>query len=345
VAWTGLWGIDFLLAAVPAAVAVAVAARDRRGAPWILGATLAAVAVVCLAGAVRVQRAPSQPSLRVGAVASDGDGDAFQTEDATRALAVASAYARRVDRLAGDGARVVVLPEELVGTTPDDAAAVYAIFAEAARRNRVTVIAGVRERAARDGHDSTGSDDGLRNRALVFASDGTLRLRYDKIHLIPVVEPMPPGHAPGILPDDGSAAHLGVAICKDLDFIDIGRAHAAGGTRLLLAPAWDFNRDGWLHARMAVVRAVESGAALARSARNGLVTVSDPYGRVLARAATSDGAEARAVADVPLGPGTTFYARHGDWFAAACAIVWLILVGWTLMRMLRTRQERQRRER
>jgi apolipoprotein N-acyltransferase len=51
---------------------------------------------------------------------------------------------------------------------------------------------------------------------------------------------------------------------------------------LLLVPTWDFNLDRWLHARMAVLRAVENGFALARSARNGLFTLSDNRGRILA---------------------------------------------------------------
>jgi apolipoprotein N-acyltransferase len=38
---------------------------------------------------------------------------------------------------------------------------------------------------------------------------------------------------------------------------------------------------------MAVLRAVENGFALARSARNGLLTLSDNRGRILAETATS----------------------------------------------------------
>ena len=56
---------------------------------------------------------------------------------------------------------------------------------------------------------------------------------------------------------------------------------------MLLAPAWDFDNDGWLHSRMAVVRGVESGLALARIARGGLATVSDAYGRVIAETDTA----------------------------------------------------------
>jgi len=54
--------------------------------------------------------------------------------------------------------------------------------------------------------------------------------------------------------------------------------------------------------------------------------VSDAYGRLVAQKATAGG-EALAVADVTLGPGSTFYARHGDWFAVACALLWIALAG------------------
>ncbi len=59
--------------------------------------------------------------------------------------------------------------------------------------------------------------------------------------------------------------------------------------RPALVPAWDFNLDRWLHSRMAVLRAVENGFGLARSARNGLLTLSDSRGRILAEAATAPG--------------------------------------------------------
>src|SRR5206468_8848188 len=73
----------------------------------------------------------------------------------------------------------------------------------------------------------------------------------------------------------------GLQICKDMDFPELSREYALQGANLLLVPAWDFNLDRWLHARMAVLRAVENGFALARSARNGLLTLSDNRGRIV----------------------------------------------------------------
>jgi apolipoprotein N-acyltransferase len=63
---------------------------------------------------------------------------------------------------------------------------------------------------------------------------------------------------------------------------------------------------------MAVMRGVENGFAIARSAQEGLVTVSDAYGRVLVEQSSArDPMEVQAMA---AGPGATFYTHYGDWF-------------------------------
>jgi apolipoprotein N-acyltransferase len=86
---------------------------------------------------------------------------------------------------------------------------------------------------------------------------------------------------------------------------------------------------------MALGRAVESGFALARSASHGLLTASDAYGHVIAQAPSATGE--LFVGALPLGPGPTFYARHGDLFglAALGALAGLILRAW----VARMRQE------
>jgi apolipoprotein N-acyltransferase len=122
-----------------------------------------------------------------------------------------------------------------------------------------------------------------------------------------------------------------VAICKDLDFPRTLRADAvAGGAegdiRILAVPASDFVADGWIHARMAVMRGVENGFAVVRSAFKGLETVSDAQGRILARADTNAPGIARLRAAVPPGPGATLYTRIGDLFAWLCVAAALAVV-------------------
>ena len=54
----------------------------------------------------------------------------------------------------------------------------------------------------------------------------------------------------------------------------------------MLVPAWDFRVDGFWHGHIAVMRAVEDGFSLVRSARNGLITVADDRGRIVAETAS-----------------------------------------------------------
>jgi apolipoprotein N-acyltransferase len=111
----------------------------------------------------------------------------------------------------------------------------------------------------------------------------------------------------------------GVEICKDLDFPALTRRYADARVGLLLAPAWDFRDDGWLHASMAVMRGVEQGLPLVRSAQSGELTVTDAYGRILAQAPTGE-REAVQIALVPVGRRATLYGRWGDWFAGVSAL-------------------------
>ena len=103
----------------------------------------------------------------------------------------------------------------------------------------------------------------------------------------------------------------GVAICKDMDFPALGREYA--GVAIMLVPAWDFVDDAWLHSRMSILRGVESGYAIARSARNGVLTVSDGYGRVTSEAPS--GPQTAYNVTIPRNaPGPTLYTQIGDAF-------------------------------
>ena len=113
---------------------------------------------------------------------------------------------------------------------------------------------------------------------------------------------------------------FGVTICKDMDFPRLSRTYGQLGAELMLVPAWDFEIDDWLHSRMAIMRSVESGFAMARSAKQGFMTINDNRGRVLAQARSDDSGSAHVLGSVNLSPTKTIYVRLGDWFA------WLNLV-------------------
>ena len=143
------------------------------------------------------------------------------------------------------------------------------------------------------------------------------------------MEPEKPGDKRVIL--DEPSGRWGLQICKDMDFPELSREYAAEGANLMLVPAWDFNLDRWLHARMAVLRAVENGFALARSARNGLLTLSDNRGRILAEAATVPDRFVSISGKLNVSREETFYTRADDWFAWLCVAVFVSLLAFQLL--------------
>jgi apolipoprotein N-acyltransferase len=220
---------------------------------------------------------------------------AFRTGDRASGLAVAQEYATAIGVEAAKGAHVFVTPEAGVEQSA------IAPLALAARQTGSLVVVGTHGR------------DPARNMAIAYSPDGKVQT-YDKRHrLLPGEAIYTPGKVPGII--GGGRA---MAICKDLDFPRTIRADALAGIRLMAVPANDFTKDGWIHARQAILRGVENGFAVVRAAFSGLETVSDAQGRVLASAKTDHFGMIVTRAQVPLGPGPTLYTRIGDVFAWLC---------------------------
>lgn len=256
------------------------------------------------------QPSPSNEAIDVTLLA----GDQFEgVPDDWRA--VWNAYTPQIERAADDGRHVIVLPEKIAHLEPGDRAAAIEQLGEIARRRDLLIVAGA--------DDET--DDGARfNR--VFAFERTEWHTYDKRHMIPGLESeFQPGTSDLMFENGG--VRYGVAICKDMDFPDLARGYA--GVDVMIVPAWDFDVDAWFHSRMAVLRGVENGYSIVRSARNGLLTVSDGYGRVTSQA-PSGPQTAYNVTAAARGLGPTLYSRIGDifgWFTLALAGV---LIGWTI---------------
>jgi apolipoprotein N-acyltransferase len=225
--------------------------------------------------------------------------------DSSDVRALVEGYLPAIERLAAEGAEVVVLPELVARLEPGDPTGLVAAFADAARRDRLTLVVGV----------SQAGEPRDRDVALVFGPDGRLEASYDKHHRIPGLEDHYQKGTDLVLL--GPESRWGIQICKDLDFPALSAAYAARGAGLLLVPAWDKVQDGWLHARMAVMRGVEQGFAVARAAKEGSLTLSDRYGRVLAEGRSAEREVAWVAGDLPVGGGGTTYGRVGDWFGWA----------------------------
>lgn len=298
----GLWGISFLVLLVPTAIAVLLTPQAATRSRLIVAVSTAVVLAVSLAyGGWRLQ-VPAVSTMRIGLVSlekpirpalAEADGQALQAR-----------YVDALNRLADQGARLVLIPETSFAT-PD--ASVPAL-AQVATQRGITVATGI---------DFKGDAQVERNMLTVLQPAASSPATYSKHHLIPGLERQyTPGGNYTMLAGE---PRIGLAVCKDMDFHDIGRAYAARNAQLLLVPAWDFSIDGWLHGRMAIMRGVESGFAVARAPRSGRLTLSDDRGRVVAEA-SSEQHDAELVGDLPLRETRTLYSHWGDWF------VWLSLL-------------------
>jgi apolipoprotein N-acyltransferase len=178
------------------------------------------------------------------------------------------------------------------------------------------------------------------NSAALVSPAGDWVGRYDKIHLVPFGEfvPFPRifAFAGGLAQEVGSFSRgtsrapleagdqkLGVFICYESVFPDDIRQFANQGAQVFV----NLSNDGWYgdsgafaqHLQQARMRAIENGRWLLRDTNTGATASIDPYGRIVASIPRKIRAALRA--PYALNRLTTFYTRHGDWFAFLCAII------------------------
>ena len=311
---TGIWGISFamfLFASTTATLLHGHGKPARRRALAISVGTL--ICALFLFGEWRLRSSPPAQSVAVTLMAKDVPMSVYLGPE-EKLLELLHDYADEVRRVTPAGTQLVVLPEKIGRVGEDALPEVDALFSSAATATHAAIDLGLvrRRRAA------------AFNSSRFYSPDGGLVANYDKHHLLPGVEPEKPGNKRVVL--DQPSGRWGLQICKDMDFPQLSREYARAGANLLLVPAWDFNLDRWLHARMAVLRAVENGFSLARAARNGLLTLSDNRGRIMAEVATEPGRFVSLSGNLNVTHEKTFYARTGDWFAWLCLIMLVVLI-------------------
>ena len=310
----GVPGLVFVLSLLPAALAWAVV-HGWRAARWPLAASLL-LAAGCLGfGVARIPAAVQAQGELVGmAVIDDFIGPRVPGAQVER---IWTQYERHVESLAGQGARLVLLPEKIAVLQPAQAATLRSRMAALAARAKVWLALGI------------GIDDGHKtNRLWLFAPDGRLAADYVKHHLAPPERDFAAGSAFAVQAMAGHQDRLrfGLAICKDMHFAAMGRGYAELGAQALLVPAWDFGEDGEYAARLSAVRGVETGMPMLRAAREGLLTISDAYGRVTASKPSAELPGATLLGRVPAAlPEMTLYTRSGDLFGWLCTAAALAL--------------------
>jgi apolipoprotein N-acyltransferase len=234
---------------------------------------------------------------------------------------------------AGRRPRLIVWPETVITTTLDLDAQLMRRFSDLAMESHATIVAGSLRLARRH----------MYNSLYFFQPDGLIQT-YDKRQLVPFAESFPGRAFLSWLPyvgelsgrfgtgkNDGpfpSAANLGVApmICWESAFSDLAFAQIRNGAQLLVIStddAWFGTTSGpYMHAQIAQMRAIESGAYVVRAAATGISGVIAPDGTWQKRSRMEEQA---IVAGTVGRPVPTLFSRIGP-TAVALALAWLYVI-------------------
>lgn len=245
---------------------------------------------------------------------------------------------------AARGARLVVWPESAVPFLYDRDARLAGRLRDAVRSHGVHLFFGSDDLEA-----PAAGERRIYVGAKLLSPEGRTTARYRKIQLVPFGEYVPlqrlftfggrfaaklvqevSDFTPGTEAATGEvdAHRVGGYICYEAIFPSLVRRFPAAGAELLV----NVTNDAWYgttsapyqHLAMAAFRAVENRRYMVRAANTGITAVVDPWGRVLEPTRLFD--RTVLVREVPFVAETTFYTRHGDLFARACAAIALALV-------------------
>jgi apolipoprotein N-acyltransferase len=346
---TGVYGLSFEIMVVNTALAAAFVIRAERGQrskrrPLLL-ATGAAVIVLQAGRLISPPVLPTDHTARLVQqnipVLQGGDWTKEYFESTLRDLSRISLSAPSPDQQPS-GSAPSVRPDLIVW--PESPAPFYTtdpMFRETvtsvARETQTWMLIG--SLGIRNAAETPARATQLYNSGSLVSPAGEWVGRYDKMHLVPFGEYVPFkrvfGFAGGLTQEVGdfspgtsraplqAGSKLGVFICYESIFPDEIRQLAANGAEVFV----NISNDGWYgdsgayaqHLEQARMRAVENDRWLLRDTNTGVTAAIDPYGRVVSSIPRK--LRAALEANYALTNVTTFYTRHGDWFAYVCAII------------------------
>jgi predicted amidohydrolase len=217
---------------------------------------------------------------------------------------------RLIRRAAGEGAGLVATPEMTNIIEPR-----RAVLRDKVREERDDPSVAALSALARElgiwlsvGSLALRSGDRLVNRSLLYAPDGQVKARYDKIHLFDVALPNAESYRESAGYDGGKEAvvadlgpfRLGMSVCYDLRFPQLYLALAAAGATVVTIPSAFTRVTGEAHWHVLLrARAIETGSFVIAAAQGGRhesgretyghSLVVDPWGGIIAEAEVEPG--------------------------------------------------------
>jgi apolipoprotein N-acyltransferase len=354
---TGVSGLSFLVAfanviILTTAYRLVVEARTRMMRPHFdLTFTMAAIVAVLVFGLRATQSSPGAKPLRVAAVQSNvPQGQKFDPQFTGKIFD----QFRRLSEIAlrsNPPPELLVWPESsMPGPVPADQES-YKFVMNLATSEDTDILLGT--------IDEEGGD--VYNAAILLSDGGERVQTYRKVHLVPFGEFVPARHTFPLLawivgdqvPGDfkagkehtvftltGGDVQVAPLICFEDTIGELTRqfvlpTETNPGANLLV----DVTNDGWFqhsagshqHLANAIFRCVETRRPMLRAANTGVTCFINQFGRVTQELQDETGStftEGVLSGDiaVPSEHELTFYTRHGELFAEACAGVTVIAI-------------------
>ncbi len=332
----GVYGLTLFVALLNTGVALGAISSGRRR-TIAIASTLLLLVAVSIWGGMRLSAniLTHGTAIKVGLI--QGNIPQVDKWNPARAGMILERYLQLSHQAVEKGAQFLIWPES---STPfnfeDDPAG------EAIRRMvselRTPLLLGSDE-------IEPGDEPKFYNAGFMLDSAGATAAVYRKMHLVPFGEFVPfqsllffvgplveavsafsPGTRVTMLPVEGHM--VSTAICYEVTYPALARDAVRNGSEMLTT----ITNDAWYgessapyqHFEMAVMRAIEQGRYLVRSANTGISGIVDPYGRVLIRTALFE--TVAVVGEARFVQARTVYATIGDLAAyLSAAIVALAL--------------------
>jgi apolipoprotein N-acyltransferase len=126
-------------------------------------------------------------------------------------------------------------------------------------------------------------------------------------------------------------------ICFEMEFHRFIRQVGEKGVDILIVPGDEPSKDNAIvHTELSMFRCIENGCSMLRTTLEGLTMGMDYQGRVLSQMNYYVTLEDRTlITELPITGVRTLYARWGDWFAYACAILLTALFALAIRRTVK----------
>ena len=338
---TGAYGVSFLIVAANVVIYSCIESRKLLKSQAIILALLLFTSLAY--GAYRLHEKPADTGIRLSVV--QGSIEQLKKWDPSYEDYILNRYETLTYDAAKDKGDMIIWPETAIPGFLDDA-----LIQASLKR----VCGGIRSPLFTGA--LTYTEDAERyyyfNSAVLFAPDGSVYKKHDKIHLVPFGEYIPfEAHIPffrgsinteigdctpgseftifNIMSKNGDMYKYGALICFEDIFPDLARNFSKKGADFLI----NITNDAWFgesneqlqHAQASVFRAVENRLSIVRAANTGLSCYINPSGII------EDGiydnntgsiyAEGFKTFHVLAKKEKTFYTAHGDFVICTCLIV------------------------